>query len=219
MKAPLTVDAPKPHGGGIVLTAGERERPSAAAIFLHGRGASAEDILSLAPALAGPGLLALAPQASGHSWYPASFLSPIETNSLGIDSAHGVIESLIASLVGAGIATERIAIVGFSQGACLASDHAYRFPRRYGAIVAFTGGLIGPPETTFPPTGELLGTPVFLGSNDPDPHVPWTRVEKTAEALRAMGASVDLRRYPNRPHAVQPEAIAPVRALLAAMTA
>ena len=142
-----TSAAPAPHGGGLVLVAprahgNQGESAVAAAIYLHGRGASAQDILSLHDEFATPRLLGFAPEAAGNSWYPYSFLAPIHENAAGIDSAHAVIELLIKQCAARGIPAERVALVGFSQGACLALDHAWRFPRRYGAIIAFTGAII-----------------------------------------------------------------------------
>lgn len=199
-----------------LLIEGEVERPRAAAILLHGRGASAEDIASIVPLLEQEDILFLAPNAHGSSWYPQSFLAPGGVNDVAVHSAHALVESLLEQLAATGLPSERVALIGFSQGACLASDHAFRHPRRYGAIIALTGGLIGPPGTAFAPprASTLAGTPVFLGANDPDPHVPWPRVVETAETLRSMGADVDLRRYPDRPHAVLKEEIEAIRPLL-----
>lgn len=213
-----TGDAPKPHGGGPVLIRDTRSdssrAPAAAVILMHGRGASARDIMSLAPEIGVDEVVYLAPHATGNSWYPRSFLSPVADNHPGIDSAHGVIESLIARLGAIGVAPDRVALLGFSQGACLASDHAMRFPRRYGAIIALTGGVIGPEGTTFAPTGDLRGTPVFLGANDPDPHVPASRVRETAAVLGAMGAKVEMKFYPGLPHSVCEDELEVARELI-----
>ncbi len=198
----------------MLTRASSLPRPTAAVILLHGRGASARDIMSLAPAINLPSLLFVAPHAAGGTWYPQSFLAPISQNQPGIDSAHAVIESLLLQLEQAGIPPTRVALMGFSQGACLTLDHACRFPRRYGAVIACTGGIIGPPGTPFPSAGDLAQTPVFIGANDPDPHVPWARVQQSAEHLRALGGDVDLRRYPGQPHAVLPDEIDAGRELL-----
>ena len=220
-----TTDVPRPHLHVRVLVDGEffseRGGPRGAVILLHGRGASAEDIVSIVPSLDQRDLLFIAPNANGSTWYPQSFLAPLALNQPHVESAHALIETIIRQLGTAGVTPERIALLGFSQGACLASDHAYRHPRRYGAIIALTGGLIGPPGERFDPVdeGRLAGTPVFLGANDPDPHVPWTRVEETAAVLQRLGGQIELRRYPNRPHAVLMEEIEAVRPLLAAMRA
>ncbi len=221
-----TSAAPAPHGGGLVLVAprahgNQGESAVAAAIYLHGRGASAQDILSLHDEFATPRLLGFAPEAAGNSWYPYSFLAPIHENAAGIDSAHAVIELLIKQCAARGIPAERVALVGFSQGACLALDHAWRFPRRYGAIIAFTGAIIVDHRDDIgetPASNALAGTPVFLGANDPDPYIPWQRVESSARALTRAGSLVTLRRYPGRPHGVFADEIAEARPLLDALS-
>ena len=218
-----TSAAPAPHGGGLVLVAprahgNQGESAVAAAIYLHGRGASAQDILSLHDEFATPRLLGFAPEAAGNSWYPYSFLAPIHENAAGIDSAHAVIELLIKQCAARGIPAERVALVGFSQGACLALDHAWRFPRRYGAIIAFTGAIIVDKIGEPPASNALAGTPVFLGANDPDPYIPWQRVESSARALTRAGSLVTLRRYPGRPHGVFADEIAEARPLLDALS-
>jgi len=225
-----TSAAPAPHGGGLVLVAphahhDQGESAVAAAIYLHGRGASAQDILSLHDEFATPRLLGFAPEAAGNSWYPYSFLAPIHENAAGIDSAHAVIELLIKQCAARGIPAERVALVGFSQGACLALDHAWRFPRRYGAIIAFTGAIIvdhrddiGDKIGETPASNALAGTPVFLGANDPDPYIPWQRVESSARALTRAGSLVTLRRYPGRPHGVFADEIAEARPLIDALS-
>lgn len=218
-----TSAAPAPHGGGLVLVAprahgNQGESAVAAAIYLHGRGASAQDILSLHDEFATPRLLGFAPEAAGNSWYPYSFLAPIHENAAGIDSAHAVIELLIKQCAARGIPAERVALVGFSQGACLALDHAWRFPRRYGAIIAFTGAIIVDKIGETPASNALAGTPVFLGANDPDPYIPWQRVESSARALTRAGSLVTLRRYPGRPHGVFADEIAEARPLLDALS-
>ncbi len=233
-----TSAAPAPHGGGLVLVAprahhDQGESAVAAAIYLHGRGASAQDILSLHDEFATPRLLGFAPEAAGNSWYPYSFLAPIHENAAGIDSAHAVIELLIKQCAAQRIPAERVALVGFSQGACLALDHAWRFPRRYGAIIAFTGAIIVDHRDDIgdkiddkiddkigetQASNALAGTPVFLGANDPDPYIPWQRVESSARALTRAGSLVTLRRYPGRPHGVFADEIAEARSLFDALS-
>src|SRR4051812_23601033 len=162
MKTQLTSD---PHAGQSVLTAGPSPDKAAGAIVLiHGRGASAQSILGLYSELNVPTLAAMAPQAAGHTWYPHSFLAPIEANQPYLDSALRRIDSLVAELLDGGLPAERIAILGFSQGACLATEFAARHPRRYGAIIGLTGGLIGPDGTPRDYAGSLADTPVFLGA-------------------------------------------------------
>jgi predicted esterase len=208
-----------PHANQPVLHAGEPlESARGAIVMIHGRGASAESILSLFPELnAGDGLAAVAPQAAGGTWYPQSFLAPIELNQPYLDSALRKIESVVSDLISGGVPSERIAILGFSQGACLASEFAARHPRKYGAVMALTGGLIGPAGTPREYAGSLAGTPVFLGTSDPDPHVPFARVEETRDGLERMGATVELRRYPGMPHTINEDEIKACRALVRTM--
>lgn len=187
-------------------------------LLVHGRHASAESILALAEELDRPELAWVAPQAAGGSWYPLSFMAPREDNEPGLSSGLALLESLTAELLEAGIPPRRLAVLGFSQGACLALEHAYRHPRRYGLVAGLTGGLIGPPGTRWATDGAgLSGTPVFLGAGDPDPHVPWERVVESAEVLRALGAEVELRRYPGRPHTVSRDELDAVGSLLDGM--
>lgn len=204
-----------PHAGQRVLAAGPPpERAAGTMILLHGRGASAEDILSIYGELGEETLSALAPQAAGYTWYPNSFLAPIESNQPYLDSALRRIESIVADLLAGGTKSERIFLLGFSQGACLTSEFVARHPRRYGGAIAFTGGLIGPPGTPRDYAGSLAGTPVFLGTSDPDPHVPFARVEQTRDVLERMGATVELRRYPGMPHTINEDEIEAARQLI-----
>ncbi len=173
-------------------------------ILLHGRGASAEDILGLSHELAHPGLAYLAPRAANHTWYPTSFLAPREQNEPWLSSALAKVKSIVEDATAKGIPVERIVLCGFSQGACLSTEFVARNPARYGGLVALTGGLIGTEDEVASATwaGSLAGTPGLLLSGDPDPHVPWKRVEQSAAILEAMGAEIATRRYPNRPHTV-----------------
>jgi predicted esterase len=204
-----------PHRGQPVLTLGPS--PSAARvtmIMVHGRGASAEDMLGLATEFGTTDVAYLAPQAAGRTWYPYSFLSPIEDNEPGISSGLRVIGSLIDGLVAQQIPHARIALLGFSQGACLSLEFAARHPQRYKAVVGLSGGLIGPPGTPRDYPGTFDGAPVFLGCSDIDPHIPLARVRETGEVLRRMGASVDERIYPGMGHTVNADEIEAVKALL-----
>lgn len=215
--APLsTAEAPPPHGGQPVR---EKGRPvtkaEAAMILLHGRGATADGILSLADELGRPDFVYLAPQAAGHTWYPYRFLAPLEANEPGLSSGLAVIGSLVRQLEDAGIPAHQVVLLGFSQGACLTLEHAARNPRRYGGVVALTGGLPGPPGSSLVHDGSLGGTPVFLGTGDPDPHVPVERVRESAEVLREMGAEVELRVFPGLGHAVHREELSATRKLMA----
>jgi predicted esterase len=186
------------------------------AILLHGRGASAEDILGIATELAIPDITYLAPQAAGHTWYPYSFLSPIAQNEPGLSSALLVIEGLVAQLGQQGIPPERVALMGFSQGACLTLEFAARHARRYAAIAGFSGGVIGPAGTPRDYAGSFAGTPAFLGCSDVDAHIPVERVRESAEVYRRMGAVVDERIYPRMGHTINQDEIDTVRLLLTA---
>lgn len=192
---------------------------SAALILVHGRGGSADDILTLGPVLtrALPGadrLAILAPQARGNSWYPFSFLAPMERNEPGITSGLGAIGAVIAAAAEAGIPPDRLVLGGFSQGACLAMEYAARHAREYGGLLAFSGGLIGPPGTPREYAGTLAGTPAFLGCSDVDPHIPADRVEETADVLTALGARVDRRLYPGMGHTINDDEVEAAREIL-----
>jgi len=204
-----------PHAGQPVLTGGARLADARLGVILvHGRGASAEDILGLARELRLRDVAYLAPQAAGHTWYPYSFLSPIEQNQPGITSAMGVLSRLVEEFGRHGLGPERVAFLGFSQGACLSLDFAARHARRYAGIFGLSGALIGPPGTTRNYGGAFEGTPVFLGCSDIDPHIPLARVHESAEVFRRMGASVDERIYSQMGHTVNEEEIEAVRAIL-----
>jgi predicted esterase len=207
-----------PHAGQPVLTTGTAiDKATAAIVMIHGRGASAESILSLFPEIGAEGIVALAPQAAGHTWYPYSFLAPMPQNQPYLDSALNKIDSVVNELMGRGFSSDRIAILGFSQGACLTSEYVARHPRRYGAAMVLTGGVIGPPGTPRDYAGSVDGTPALIGTSDPDPHVPFERVQETADVLTRLGAKVDLRRYPGMPHTINEEEIEACRALLEGM--
>jgi phospholipase/carboxylesterase len=204
-----------PHAGQPVLTAGpEPQHAAATLILLHGRGAAAEDMRELLAELNVPGLAALAPQAAGRTWYPYSFLAPLAQNQPYLDSALRHIETLVAGLLARSVASRRIALLGFSQGACLATEFVARHPRPYGAVMGLTGGLIGPPGTPRDYSGSLVGVPVFLGAGDPDPHVPFGRVQETAATFERMGAAVELRRYPGLPHTISQDQLSVCRDML-----
>jgi len=188
---------------------------NAAIVLLHGRGGSAEDILGLRDELGFPDAAWFAPEAAGRTWYPYSFLAPIERNEPWLTESLAKVGETVDRALRQGIARERIVIAGFSQGACLASEFVARNAARYGGLIAFTGGLIGPPGTDFHYPGGLAGTPVFFGSGDPDPHVPWQRVADSARALKEMGADVTLKRYPGMPHTISREEVEEAKLLIA----
>jgi phospholipase/carboxylesterase len=200
------------------LTAGpEVGEAAAVALLLHGRGGSAGDMLALARRIDLPGLAYLALPAPGGTWYPERFMAPLASNQPHLDQALARIESTVCALEARGRPRRRIALVGFSQGACLACTYLFRHPARWGALVALTGGLIGPPETQFPVSGSFDQTPALLATADPDAWVPVERVRQTAELFRAMNAVVDLRVYPDAGHLVTDEAAAAARDLLAGL--
>jgi predicted esterase len=205
-----------PHGTQSILTAGTPlEQASGAVIAIHGRGAGASDIIGLAEEVAPPNVAILAPQAAGNTWYPYRFLEPFERNEPYLSSALLRIAELVAQIEANGIVTDRIALLGFSQGACLASEFAARNARRYAGLLGFSGGLIGPPGTPFTYPGSLDGTPAFLGCSDVDPHIPLERVDETAIALRALGALVDKRIYPGMGHTINRDELQAGQTLLA----
>lgn len=204
-----------PHAGGRVLHTGmPLEEAEGVVILLHGRGASAKDILSVADALETPQLAYLAPQAANWEWYPNSFLAERESNEPYLTSALKMVDSVVQIALDAGFTRDKLVIGGFSQGACLSTEFVATHPARYAGIVAWTGGLIGPLGSDVSHAGDLAGTPALLLSGDPDPHVPWARVEESASVLRSMGADVTTKRYPGKPHSVSPDEIALVRELL-----
>jgi predicted esterase len=206
-----------PHAGQPVLRAGSPVADARlVAVMIHGRGASAENILQLAREFRAADIAYLAPQAAGSTWYPYSFLSPIDQNEPGMSSGLSVIERLIDDVTRQGIQPERIVLMGFSQGACLSLEFAARHPRQYAAIVGLSGGVIGPPGTPRDYAGTFGQTPVFLGCSDVDPHIPLERVHETAAVFRRMGASVDERIYPGMGHTVASDELEAVDALLSA---
>ena len=215
MSAAPRIPSHSPHRGRPVLNAGRPlAEADAAVILVHGRGGSAEDLLALGAELRRPEFAYLAPQAAGQSWYPYSFLAPIPQNEPWLSSALELLGDLVAHVEGGGIPAERIVLLGFSQGACLSTEFAARNARRYGGIVAFSGGLIGPPGTPREYPGSLAGTPVFLGCSDRDPHIPRERVDESAEVLKKMGAAVTERIYPGMGHTVNEDELDFVRGLL-----
>ena len=190
---------------------------TAAMILVHGRGAPAEDILSLGRELDRPDLAYLAPQAEGYAWYPYSFLAPMERNEPGLSNGLDLLSHLVARLEGDGIPPERTVLLGFSQGACLSLEFAARNAKRFGGIVGLSGGLIGPPGTPRNYPGSFADTPIFLGCSDRDPHIPLERVKETTEVLTRMGAKVTERIYPAMGHTVNEDELKHVRDLLAGL--
>lgn len=183
------------------------EEAVSAMLLLHGRGASANGILDLARVMAHEGMAYLAPQAANQSWYPHRFTAPIEQNEPHLTSALEKIELVLEDIRAAGIPTHKIVLGGFSQGACLASEYVARNPARYGGLLVFSGGLIGPPGGLPAYAGALDGTPVFLGCSDIDAHIPLERVTETADIFVKMGASVTKSIYPGMGHTINTQEI------------
>jgi phospholipase/carboxylesterase len=188
-----------------------------AVVLLHGRGGTADDILNLAREMYDERVAYLAPQAAGNTWYPYSFLAPIEQNEPWLSSALAKVASVVESCTSAGLSLPKIALCGFSQGACLATEFVARYPARYGCLVALTGGLIGPPGSDLHHEGSLAGMPALFSSGDPDPHVPWSRVEASARQLERMGAEVQLMRHPGRPHSILPTEVSAAKILISSL--
>jgi predicted esterase len=206
-----------PHQGQGVLRGGPPpDKARAALVLLHGRGASAEDIFPLGEEVASglDGVTLLAPQASGNAWYPQRFLAPIAQNEPYLTSALGVVAALVAELGKAGIGPEKVILAGFSQGACLALEFAARNPRRYGGVAGLSGALIGPPGAVRQLSGNLAGTPVYLGCSDRDFHIPLTSVTESAGVFRTLGAEVTESIFPGMGHTVNSEELAAVRRLV-----
>jgi predicted esterase len=209
----------KPHAGQPLATAGAPLGKSAVAMILvHGRNALPANILSFVPAFGRPDITYLAPGAAGGTWYPLSFMADREKNEPAISSGVWVLEQLVQHVVRAGVRKDRIVLLGFSQGACLTSQFAASHADRYGGVVLYSGGLIGPPGTTWSYPGSFGGTPVFLGCSDVDTHVPKTRVDESAAVFQRMGATVTEQIYPGMGHLVNEEEIAFTRTLLDEIT-
>lgn len=204
-----------PHQGQPVQSAGASlENAKAAMVMVHGRGATAESILTLVSALDVDDFAFLAPQASGNTWYPNSFLAPIPSNEPGITSGLAAIEDVVARIELAGIPRSKTLLLGFSQGACLSVEFAARHATRYGGIVCLSGGLIGPDRTPRDYAGNFDGTPAFFGCSDVDFHIPAVRVSESAAVLKKMGANVTMKLYPGMGHLVNEDEISHVNALM-----
>ena len=207
-----------PHQNQAIVTTGKPLADARAAmILLHGRGATAESILTLADELNQPDFAYLAPQAAGYTWYPYSFLSPMPQNEPGITSGIAVVEALVEQIVSDGIPYQQIMIGGFSQGACLALEFVARHARRYGGVLGYSGGLIGPDSTPRDYPGSLGDTPIFLGCSDIDAHIPKARVELTADVLRKLGGQVSMRLYPGMGHTINQDEIEASRIMMTSL--
>lgn len=204
---PVHGSGPAPETAGVVT------------ILIHGRTQSPTDMFLIAERIGLPDMPYLAVEAFEKSWYPDKFMAPLENNQPHLDMALTSLDTLVKSLLERDISPENIAFVGFSQGACLAAEYVYRHPRRWGGLIAYTGGLIGPEATVWGTTGYLAGTPVLLANSDVDTWVPLSRTEQTREVLNAMGGAVSLHVYAGMGHEVNDEEISLGRKILEALIA
>ena len=206
------------HAGQPVVEAGAPlGQASVVMIMVHGRNAEPANILDLVPRLARPDVTYLAPAAANRTWYPYSFMADIGSNEPALSSALRVLESLVARIETAGIPRAQVVVLGFSQGACLAAEFAVRHASRFGGVVVYSGGVIGPPGTSWDESGRLDGTPMFFGCSDYDSHVPEPRVIESADLCTRMGAAVIRRIYPGMGHLVNDDEIAWTQGLLDAL--
>lgn len=197
-----------PHQKANVETVGEPiSSATSAMILLHGRGATASGILDLARVLTKDGMIYLAPQAANNAWYPYRFIAPVSQNEPYLSSALALIEAQLSALSEAGLSSQQIILAGFSQGACLACEYVARHPKRYGGLIAFSGGLIGAPGELPAYSGSLKSTPVFIGCSDVDAHIPLERIEQSAAIFDKLGADVTQRIYPGMGHTINTDEI------------
>jgi len=205
------VDGPVEHHGMPL------QDTAAAVILLHGRGGTAGSMLDMVSSMPALPVTWLAPQAPGNTWYPQSFVAPLEANEPALSQALETVHHVVSGVVGSGVDRSRIVLMGFSQGACLAAEYALRRSARYGGLVLLTGGAIGPDGTGWEGPADFGGMPVFAGTSDPDPHVPVQRVRETVAVLQRRGAEVRLQTYPGMPHTVNDDELAHAAALIRAM--
>ena len=204
-----------PHAAAPVMVVGPPvEEARLAVVMLHGRGADPADILPLRNHLRADGAVFVAPGAVGGQWYPQRFVAPLEANQPFLSSALDLVAAIVEELEARGVPGERIVLLGFSQGGCLALEHGARQARRWGGLVGLSAGLIGPPGHVWAFQGSLDGTPVVLGCSERDPHIPVGRVDETSRELARLGGSVWLRIYPGSAHAVFPDEIEQVQRVL-----
>lgn len=209
-----------PHGQEAPLVAGvPLAEARLALILVHGRGGSADGMLPIARAARADHAALIAPRALDGSWYPNRFLSPVDTNEPYLSSALASVQRAVDDVVAAGISHERIVLVGFSQGACLALEYAARNGRRYGGVAALAGALIGDDRDVRRDVGDLAGTPMLLACGDADAHIPESRVRASATLLGQRGAAADLRIYPGVEHTVVADQLSALRAMIAAVPA
>lgn len=213
MMTPETIHQGQP----VLATGADLDDAQAAMVMIHGRGATADGILTLADEFTTTGFTYRAPQAAGSGWYPFRFIEPLEKNEPYLSSALKAVDTVVTQLTENGVPAEKIVLLGFSQGACLALEYAARNPRRYGGLVALSGGLIGPMGMQFTYDGSLDSTPVLIGCADNDTHIPLQRVKESSTALRALGGEVDERIYPGMGHTVNADEIKAVDSMMAAL--
>lgn len=203
------------HQQTIITHGKPLEQTGKALIMIHGRGATAESILSLSEHLDAADFSLFAPQATNHSWYPYSFMAPVSQNQPALDSALELIHAAVEQVKDQGIESKDIYLLGFSQGACLASEYATRNAQRFGGLLLFTGGLIGQQIDTNNYKGSFEGTPVLITTGDPDPHVPVIRVDETVKIMEEKGAEVTKKIYKGRPHTILQEELDLAKKILA----
>jgi phospholipase/carboxylesterase len=195
------------HQKQIITAGASLDKAKGALVMLHGRGGTADNIISLAGEFNIKDLAIVAPQASNNSWYPYSFMMPVAQNQPALDSALQIIGELVDDLIAKGIAAEHIYFAGFSQGACLTLEYVTRNAQHFGGIIAFTGGLVGKELATANYKGDFSNTPILITTGDPDPHVPLIRVEESAAILKNLGADVTVKVYKGRPHTITSDEI------------
>jgi len=201
----------------IAISGAPLGRAKAAAIMLHGRGASAQSMLEFADVFAQPGIAYLAPQAPGSTWYPYSFMAPFAQNEPALSHALATLAITVADLAGQGFPAERLVLLGFSQGGCLALEYVARNAQRYGGVVGLSAALIGPPGAPRSYPGSMAGTPVFIGCSNVDFHIPLERVHESTEVLRRMGGGVTERIYPGMGHTINDDEVKYIRGILAGL--
>jgi len=211
----LSREVPPPHGGARIVTTGAPlDEARGAMILVHGRGATADDILGLRDQWRASGFAFVAPQAAGFTWYPRTFLAPLEQNEPHLSSGLALIGAIADEIGERGVPAERQILLGFSQGGCLVLEFAGRSARRRGGVAGLSAGLIGPPGRRWDFTGHLDKTPVFLGCSDTDPHIPRSRVEESAAELKRIGGEVELRIYPGLGHTVDRDELSHVQRMI-----
>lgn len=197
-----------------IIKSGNIQSANKALVMLHGRGSNAQDILTLASHLNTENYALYAPQATNNTWYPYSFLADPVKNEPWLSSALELVDTTAKQAVDNGISQENIYFLGFSQGACLTLEYIARNAQRYGGVIAFTGGLIGDEIDTNNYSGHFDGMPAFIGTSNPDPHIPINRINATAEILEKMDADVTKRIYDNMGHTINDDKITCVNHLI-----